>query len=195
MVMVVALDLPWAAVAAEEEAPPSLPVPAPPPVKPPAGFTSAETNHARIYVEPGGDSDAEAFARSWGLLIDDAIDQLETFLPPLSGQSDLYVYASDASYAAATSQAPWPEPEPTDVLPIPDEATSRSTWGHLSARRHSRQKTSCGTPCPTWSRARHHGAVCRVASTRDWPAISSGQSPPASPATPRWYKTLARRAI
>ena len=100
MLMLVALDFPLASMVAAQEAPPSLPVPAPPPAKPPAGYTSAETNQARIYVEPGGDNDAEAFARSWGLLIDDAIEQLETFLPALPDKIDLYVYASEASYTA-----------------------------------------------------------------------------------------------
>src|SRR4029453_1950601 len=73
--MLVALDLPLASIVAAQEAPPSLPVPPPPPVKPPPGYTTAKTNQARIYVEPGGDRDAEAFARSWGLLVDDAINQ------------------------------------------------------------------------------------------------------------------------
>jgi hypothetical protein len=97
LLMLLALDSPLVSIVAAQEAPPSLPVPLPPPAKPPPGYTIAKTNKASIYVEPGGDSDAEAFARSWGLLIDDAIDQLETFLPPLSGKIDVYVYASDAS--------------------------------------------------------------------------------------------------
>jgi hypothetical protein len=121
LLMVILAALSWCVVpgAAAQEAPPSLPVPPPPPVKPPPGYTRADTNHARIYVEPGGDSDAEAFARTWGLLVDDAIDQLETFLPALPDKVDLYVYASDESYAAATANAPWPELEATDVLADP----------------------------------------------------------------------------
>src|SRR5215212_8421929 len=70
-------------VAAWQTAPPSLPIPPPPPADPPEGFTSAETEHARIHVEPGTDADADSFTRSWGLLIDDGIGQLETFLLPL----------------------------------------------------------------------------------------------------------------
>ena len=95
------------------------PIPPPPPADPPAGFTSAETERARIHVEPGAEVDAEAFARSWGLLIDDGLDQLETFLPSLRDQIDVYVYVSDDSYAAATAAAPWREPEATDVLANP----------------------------------------------------------------------------
>jgi hypothetical protein len=87
----------------------------------PAGFSSAETEHARIYVEPGGESDAEAFARSWGLLVDDALDQLATFLPPLPGKIDVYVYVSDASYAKATAAVLRPEPDAVDVLANPGE--------------------------------------------------------------------------
>src|SRR4051794_13656077 len=121
MLTLVGLTFPLAPLVAAQEAPPSLPLPAPPPAKPPAGYTTARTNQARIYVEPGGDSDAEAFARSWGLLIDDAIEQLETFLPALPDKIDLYVYASEASYVAATSHTPWPEPEATDVLANPGQ--------------------------------------------------------------------------
>jgi len=121
LLIFVAVDWTMVPEAGAQEAPPSLPVPPPPPIKPPAGYTTAQTNHARIYVEPGGDSDAEAFARSWGLLIDDAIDQLETFLPPLPDKIDVYVYNSDASYVAATSQVLWPEPEATDVFANPEQ--------------------------------------------------------------------------
>lgn len=89
--------------AAWQAAPPSLPIPPPPPADPPAGFTSAASERARIHVEPGADSDAVAFTRSWGLLIDDGIRQLESFLPSLHDQIDVYVYVSDASFAAATA--------------------------------------------------------------------------------------------
>src|SRR5215216_5088724 len=106
-------------VAAWQTAPPSLPLPPPPPADPPEGFTSTETEHARIHVEPGGEIDADSFARSWGLLIDDGLDQLESFLPPLVDKIDVYVYVSDASYASATAAARWPEPEATDVLANP----------------------------------------------------------------------------
>ena len=40
--------------------------PSPTPADPPEGFTSAETERARIHVEPGAETDADAFARSWG---------------------------------------------------------------------------------------------------------------------------------
>src|SRR5215213_1051224 len=106
-------------VAAWQTAPPSLPLPSPPPAAPPEGFTSAETERARIHVEPGGEIDADAFARSWGLLIDDGLGQLESFLPPLDDQIDVYVYVSDGSYTTATATARWPEPEATDVLANP----------------------------------------------------------------------------
>ena len=106
-------------VAAWQTAPPSLPIPPPPPADTPAGFTSAASDRARIHVEPGADIDAAAFTRSWGLLIDDAVSQLETFLPSLSDRIDVYVYVSDASFAAATATARWPEPDATDVLANP----------------------------------------------------------------------------
>jgi hypothetical protein len=99
--------------------PTSLPIPPPPPAQPPPGFTSAESEHARFYVEPGTQTDADAFARSWGLLVDDALGQLAAFLPPLPDKADIYVYSSDESYAAATKAARWPEPEATDVLADP----------------------------------------------------------------------------
>src|SRR5215211_6508269 len=106
-------------VAAWQTAPPSLPMPPPPPADPPEGFTSAETEQARIHVEPGSEIDADAFARSWGLLIDDGIGQLESFLPPLDDKIDVYVYVSDVSYASATAAARWPEPEAADILANP----------------------------------------------------------------------------
>src|SRR4051794_31887330 len=94
---IIALTLTSAAprVAAWQTAPPSLPIPPPPPADPPEGFTSAETERARIYVEPGGEIDADGFARSWGLLIDDGLGQLEAFLPSLNDKIDIYVYVSD----------------------------------------------------------------------------------------------------
>src|SRR5215204_5626453 len=106
-------------VAAWQNAPPSLPLPPPPPADPPEGFTSAETERARIHVEPGGEIDADAFARSWGLLIDDGLDQLESFLPSLEDKIDVYVYVSEGSYAATAAATRWREPEATDVLANP----------------------------------------------------------------------------
>src|SRR5215203_4658694 len=101
--------------AAWQTVPSSLPIPPPPPAEPPQGFTSAETERARIYVEPGAEIDATAFARTWGLLIDDGLDQLESFLPPLHDKIDVYVYVSDVSYASATATPRWREPEATDI--------------------------------------------------------------------------------
>jgi hypothetical protein len=120
---IVVLTLATAAphVAAWQTAPSSLPLPPPPPADPPEGFTSTETEHARIHVEPGGEIDADAFARSWGLLIDDGLDQLESFLPPLDDKIDVYVYVSDVSYANATAAPRWREPEVTDVLANPGQ--------------------------------------------------------------------------
>jgi hypothetical protein len=120
-VAVVVLTLASAApsVAAWQTAPSSLPIPPPPPADPPEGFTSTETEYARIHVEPGAEIDADAFARSWGLLIDDGLDQLESFLPPLEDKIDIYVYVSDGSYATATAAARWRELEATDVLANP----------------------------------------------------------------------------
>jgi hypothetical protein len=106
-------------VAAWQSASPSLPMPPPPPADPPEGFTSAEIERARIHVEPGAEIDANAFSRSWGLLIDDGLDQLASFLPPLEDKIDVYVYVSDGSYATATAAARWREPEATDVLANP----------------------------------------------------------------------------
>jgi hypothetical protein len=102
-----------------QSAPLSLPIPPPPPAAPPEGFTSTETEHARIHVEPGTDVDADAFTRAWGLLIDDGMGQLETFLPSLYDKIDVYVYVNDDSYATATATAPWREPELSDVLANP----------------------------------------------------------------------------
>ncbi len=108
------------AALAWQVAPPSLPIPPPPPARPPAGFSSAETDFARIYVEPGASLDAAAFARSWGLLIDDGVQQLGAFLPPLNDKIDIYVYADELAFMTAIAATRWPEPEPTDVLANPD---------------------------------------------------------------------------
>jgi hypothetical protein len=101
-----------------QSAPSSAPMPPPPPASPPPGFTSAETERARIHVEPNDTIDATTFARSWGLLIDDGLDQLAAFLP-FHGQIDVYVYLSEPSYAASTATTRWPELEGTDVLANP----------------------------------------------------------------------------
>ena len=108
-----------ALVAAWQTAPASLPIPPPPPVDPPEGFTSAESERARMLVEPGTALDATAFTRTWGLLIDDGLDQLESFLPPLRDKIDIYVYVTEESYVAATAGTRWREPEATDVLANP----------------------------------------------------------------------------
>lgn len=105
--------------AAWQSAPPSLPIPPPPPADPPRGFTSVETERARIHVEPGADIDATAFSRTWGLLIDDGLGQLETFLPSLHDRIDVYIYVSEHSYAAATAAPRWRETDATDVLANP----------------------------------------------------------------------------
>src|SRR5687768_14656665 len=78
-IVVLALTIAAPRVAAWQTAPPSLPLPPPPPADAPEGFTSAETERARIHVEPGTEVDADTFARSWGLLIDDGLGQLESF--------------------------------------------------------------------------------------------------------------------
>ena len=62
VVLTLASEAPLAA--AWQTAPPSMPIPPPPPADPPEGFTSAETDRARIHVEPGSEIDADAFARS-----------------------------------------------------------------------------------------------------------------------------------
>ncbi|MCC2628548.1 MAG: hypothetical protein K0S14_2198, partial [Thermomicrobiales bacterium] len=57
VLLIVVLTLTSAAprVAAWQTAPASLPIPPPPPADPPEGFTSAETERARIHVEPGSE--------------------------------------------------------------------------------------------------------------------------------------------
>ena len=106
-------------VVAAQDAPPSLPIPPPPPPKPPAGFTSAATEFARIHVEPGGAIDAAAFARDWGLLIDDAVGQLATFLPAPRSPVQMYVYVNPDAFTEATSAAKARELTPGDVLASP----------------------------------------------------------------------------
>jgi hypothetical protein len=101
------------------EAPASLPILPPPPAAVPPGFTSAETARARIHVAPGSAQDADAFARDWGLLIDDGMDQLDAFLPPFRDKLDIYVYPGDAAFGQATANARWPELEPGPVLANP----------------------------------------------------------------------------
>ena len=150
-------------IGAWQAAPASLPLPPPPPADPPVGFTSAETERSRIHVEPGTEVDADAFTRSWGLLIDDGMGQLETFLPPLRDKIDVYVYVSEDSYAAATAAAPWREPELSDVLanpgvgdiavnlvalsrrtPLEAENALRHAMAHVAAREASGGRISRG---------------------------------------------------
>src|SRR5918995_3798965 len=117
-----------------QTAPAALPIPPPPPADPPVGFTSAETEWSRIHVEPGTEVDADAFTRSWGLLIDDGMGQLERFLPSLRDKIDVYVFVSDESYAAATAAAPWREPELSDVLANPGVGDIAVNLAALSRR-------------------------------------------------------------
>ena len=109
------------AVAAQSmpDAPASLPMPPPPPAAVPPGFTSAETARARIHVAPGSTQDADAFARDWGLLIDDGMDQLDTFLPPFPDKIDIYVYPDEPAFNQAILTARWPELEPGPVQANP----------------------------------------------------------------------------
>jgi hypothetical protein len=101
------------------EAPESLPIPPPPPAAAPPGFTSAETARSRIHVAPGSAQDADGFARDWGLLIDDGMDQLDAFLPPFRDKIDIYVYSDDFAFLEATANARWPELEPGPVQANP----------------------------------------------------------------------------
>jgi hypothetical protein len=117
--LVIVLGVRPAAALQNPPAPSSRPIPPPPPASPPAGFSTADTERARVYVEPGGSVDAAAFTGAWGLLIDDALDQLDAFLPPPQDKIDIYVYASDESYAAAAATTRWREMDTVDVLANP----------------------------------------------------------------------------
>jgi hypothetical protein len=124
------------AALARQDAPAGMPILPPPPARAPAGFSSAETEFARIHVEPGDQLDAAAFARAWGLLIDDALGQLATFLPPLGAKVDIYVYTEPVSFAEATAAAALPELEPSDVLANPgtgDVAVAYDAFARKSA--------------------------------------------------------------
>lgn len=117
------------------DAPASLPIPPPPPAAVPAGFTSADTARARIHVAPGSAQDADAFARDWGLLIDDGMDQLDAFLPPFRDKIDVYVYPDEAAFAQSTANAHWTELEPGPVLANPgvgDLAVNLEAFGRAT---------------------------------------------------------------
>ncbi len=163
LVAAVALLLAAPVTLAWLEAPPSLPIPPPPPARPPAGFVSAESEFSRIHVEPGAAVDAEGFARGWALLIDSAIAQLQTFLPPPRDKLELYVYSGPASFSAATAGARWPELEASSVLanplvgdiaidyatfarqtPLEAENTLRHALSHVIAREASRGRIPRG---------------------------------------------------
>jgi hypothetical protein len=88
-------------------------------VRPATDFSSAETEFARIFVAPDASTDAESFARTWGLLIDSAVDQLGAFLPLPADKIDLFLYADDLAYSQATSGTLWPEPESMPVQANP----------------------------------------------------------------------------
>lgn len=118
MLLVLAL-LATGQIALAADAPRSLPIPPPPPAAAPPGFSTAETERARIMVGPGSPQDATAFARIWGLQIDEAQGQLDAFLPPRRDKVDIAIYADDAAFAAASSAAAWPEPEVGAVLANP----------------------------------------------------------------------------
>ena len=163
LVALVALTSLAPAAAAWQDPPPNLPIPPAPPARPPAGYTSAETEFTRIHVQPSGEVDAPAFARAWGLLIDDALGQLATFLPSLRDKIDLYVYMDSVAYAEATAATAFPELEPGDVLanpgvgdvavdypafarhsPLEAENALRHALSHVAAREASRGRVPRG---------------------------------------------------
>ena len=135
--------------------------------------------------------DAAAFARSWGLLIDDGSASSSRFLPSLDDKIDVYVYVSDASFAAATANRP-----------LAGTGGYRCA-GQSRRGRHRGQPDRFGrrTPLEAENALRHalshvvareaSTAASRADSTRGWPPISSSPVPARWPATPRWCRTPA----
>ncbi|MFT4039162.1 MAG: hypothetical protein QM692_13330 [Thermomicrobiales bacterium] len=145
------------------EPPPSLPLPPQPPTTAPAGYTTAESARARFLMAPGASEDAEVFARDWGLLIDDGMAQLDTFLPPFRDTLDIYVYPDDLAFAEATAGSRWAEMEPGPVqsnprsgdiaidlsafqqlTPLEAENGLRHAMAHVAARDASRGRVPRG---------------------------------------------------
>ena len=112
-------------VAAWQTAPPSLPIPPHPPLTRLRASPAPRPNAPR-FTSSRAPRPTPTPSRILGLLIDDGLDQLESFLPSLDDKIDVYVYVSDGSYAAATAAARWREPEATDVV-NPGRVISRST--------------------------------------------------------------------
>jgi hypothetical protein len=94
-------------------------LPEPPYLGPPAGFGVAETEHFRVFAQEGAAMDAGAFAIAYGPTAERAHAELGTLFPPPAGKLDLYVYADDTAFAAATRQALRPDPRGREVVADP----------------------------------------------------------------------------
>ncbi len=94
-------------------------VPEPPYLGPPAGFSAAESEHLRYFVQSGGPLDANAFVIAYGGLAERAVTDLGMPFPVPAGKIEIAVYSNDADYAAAIQDAPRAESPATGVQANP----------------------------------------------------------------------------
>ncbi|MDQ3779947.1 MAG: hypothetical protein M3354_05315 [Chloroflexota bacterium] len=83
--------------------------PEPPYFGPPAGFSVAESEHLRYFVQDGAPLDANAFVIAYGGFAERAYADLGMLFPAPTGKIEIAVYHNDADYAAAIQNAPRPE--------------------------------------------------------------------------------------
>jgi len=116
LALLVLLTAALPAVAAE----PAADLPPPPYLGPPDGFSAAESGHLRYFVEAGAPLDATAFAITYGAAADRAVDELTALFPAPNGRIELYAYATEDAYLAATAGMPRPEPAPAEAAAVAD---------------------------------------------------------------------------
>lgn len=94
-------------------------IPEPPYLGPPAGFAAAETERFRFFAQEGAPIDAEAFAIAYGDGAERVYAELTGFLPAPAGMIEIYLYADEAAFLAATGNPRRPELLAGDVLADP----------------------------------------------------------------------------
>ena len=98
---------------------PAAALPEPPYLGPPPGFTDAQTEHFRFFVQSGAPRDAPTLAVAYGVVVEHAYEEVGSLVPPPRGKIEVYVYATDEAFAAATRAVERPEPLGGEVVADP----------------------------------------------------------------------------
>lgn len=96
---------------------PAAAFPEPPYLGPPEGFTAAESEHLRFFVEVGAPTDAAAFSLAYGEIGDRAHEEVRALLGTApEGKLGIYVYATEQRFLDATANLTQPELLPLEAI-------------------------------------------------------------------------------